>query len=95
MEEKIYASLKNVVDPEIGFDVVSLGLIYGVLVDGTKAVVTMTLSTQACPLHEMMLEWVESAVLAVDGIDKCEINLVWEPAWNIEMASEEVKAALA
>ena len=88
MKEKIYGALSNIVDPEVGFDIVSLGLIYG------KAKVTMTLSTRSCPLHEMILGWVETAVLNVDGVKECEIDLVWEPAWSIEMASDEVKAQL-
>ena len=54
----------------------------------------MTLSTRSCPLHEMILSWVETAVLNVDGVKECEIDLVWEPAWSIEMASDEVKAQL-
>ena len=95
MKEKIYKALSNIVDPEVGFDIVSLGLIYDVACDENgKAKVTMTLSTRSCPLHEMILGWVETAVLNVDGVKECEIDLVWEPAWSIEMASDEVRAAL-
>ena len=93
MKEKIYDALSNIVDPEVGFDIVSLGLIYDALCD-ENAKVTMTLSTRSCPLHEMILGWVETAVLNVDGVKECEIDLVWEPAWSIEMASDEVKAQL-
>lgn len=71
-----------------------MGLIYDVKVDGEKAMVTMTLSTRSCPLHELILSWVNDAVLRVDGIKECDIELVWEPAWNIEMANDEVKKAL-
>ena len=59
-----------------------------------KAKVTMTLSTKSCPLHEMILGWVETAVLGVEGVKECEIDLVWEPEWNIQMASDFVKAQL-
>ena len=91
MKEKIYDALSNIVDPEVGFDIVSLGLIYDAVCDENgKAKVTMTLSTRSCPLHEMIL----TAVLNVDGVKECEIDLVWEPAWSIEMASDEVRAAL-
>ena len=56
MKEKIYATLSNIVDPEVGFDIVSLGLIYDAACDENgKAKVTMTLSTRSCPLHEMIL----------------------------------------
>lgn len=94
MKDKIYKELSTIVDPEVGFDIVSLGLIYDVKVDGDKAMVTMTLSTRSCPLHELILSWVNDAVLRVDGIKECDIELVWEPAWNIEMANDEVKKAL-
>ena len=67
MKEKIYDALSNIVDPEVGFDIVSLGLIYDVSCDENgKAKVTMTLSTKSCPLHEMILGWVETAVLGVE-----------------------------
>ncbi|WP_169778131.1 metal-sulfur cluster assembly factor [Campylobacter curvus] len=94
MKDKIYKELSTIVDPEVGFDIVSLGLIYDVKVDGEKAMVTMTLSTRSCPLHELILSWVNDAVLRVDGIKECDIELVWKPAWNIEMANDEVKKAL-
>lgn len=94
MKDKIYSVLKNVVDPEVGFDIVSLGLIYDVFVQDDKAHIRMTLSTKSCPLHELILSWVKDATLGVDGINECEIELVWEPAWNIQMASDEVRASL-
>lgn len=95
MRDKIYSALSNIIDPEVGFDIVSLGLIYDAVCDENgNAKVTMTLSTKSCPLHDMILGWVETAVLGVDGVNECEIDLVWEPAWNIQMASDEVKAQL-
>lgn len=94
MKDKIYAEISCVIDPEIGFDLVSLGLIYDVKVDGDVAKITMTLSTRSCPLHELLLSWVKEAALRVDGINECEIELVFEPEWSIEMASDEVKKAL-
>ena len=94
MKERIYDELRTIVDPEVGFDIVSLGLIYDVSVNGDKAKITMTLSTRSCPLHELILGWVNDAVLRVEGIKECDIDLVWEPEWNIQMASDEVKKAL-
>lgn len=94
MKDKIYSEISRVIDPEIGFDLVNLGLIYDVKVDGDVAKITMTLSTRSCPLHELLLDWVKEAALRVDGINECEIELVFEPEWSIEMASDEVKKAL-
>lgn len=94
MKDKIYAEISRVIDPEIGFDLVSLGLIYDVKVDDDRAKIVMTLSTRSCPLHELLLSWVKEAALRVNGINECEIELVFEPEWSIEMASDEVKKAL-
>ncbi|MBE3609116.1 metal-sulfur cluster assembly factor [Campylobacter californiensis] len=94
MKDKIYKELSTIVDPEVGFNIVSLGLIYDVVVDEDKVKVIMTLSTRSCPLHELILGWVNDAVLRVDGIKECDIDLVWEPVWTIQMASDEVKKAL-
>jgi metal-sulfur cluster biosynthetic enzyme len=61
-----------------------------------KVTVTMTLSTKACPLHQMIIQWVEEAVLReLPKVQIASVDLVWEPAWNISMASDEVKAKLA
>ncbi|WP_331774510.1 metal-sulfur cluster assembly factor [Sulfurospirillum sp. 1612] len=93
-EENVYDAIKTVIDPEVGFDIYSLGLIYGVRVEDDHAHVTMTLSTRGCPLHEMMKQWTKEAVERIDGISSCDVEIVWEPAWNITMASDEVKKAL-
>lgn len=93
-EQSIVDSIKSVIDPEVGFDVYSLGLIYKISFENSCVKVTMTLSTKACPLHELIQQWVKDAVLKVKGVEECEIDLVWEPAWNITMASDEVKKAL-
>lgn len=93
-EQDIYDAISTVIDPEVGFDIVSLGLIYGVKIDDGTVYVTMTLSTRGCPLHELIQQWTKDAVLKVEGAKACEIEIVWEPAWNISMASERVKKEL-
>jgi len=93
-QEEVYAGIATVIDPEVGFDIVSLGLIYSVVIDEAHVHVNMTLSTKACPLHELIKQWVYEAVLKVEGVSTCEIEIVWEPAWNITMANDEVKKAL-
>jgi metal-sulfur cluster biosynthetic enzyme len=54
----------------------------------------MTLSTRACPLHQMIVQWVKDAVLKMADIKDVEVELVWEPEWNISMADDNVKKAL-
>lgn len=93
-QEDVYAAISTVIDPEVGFDIVSLGLIYDVTIESHHVHVTMTLSTRGCPLHELIKNWTKEAVEKIEGVQSCEIEIVWEPAWNISMASEEVKKAL-
>lgn len=93
-QEAVYGAIGTVIDPEVGFDIVSLGLIYKVDVKESHVHVTMTLSTRGCPLHELIQQWTKEAVLKLDDVDTCDIEIVWEPAWNIMMASDEVKKAL-
>jgi metal-sulfur cluster biosynthetic enzyme len=97
-KEDIYKAISTVIDPEVGFNLVEMGLIYDATYnEETKHVqVKMTLSTKACPLHQMILQWVEEAVLReLPEVESVDIDLVWEPAWNISMASDEVKKKLA
>jgi len=93
-EEDVYNAISTVIDPEVGFDIVSLGLIYGVKIEEGNVHVTMTLSTKGCPLHELIQQWTKDAVLKIEGVQNCDIEIVWEPAWNISMASERVKKEL-
>jgi metal-sulfur cluster biosynthetic enzyme len=93
-QEDVYAAISTVIDPEVGFDIVSLGLIYDVAIEENHVHVTMTLSTRGCPLHELIKNWTKEAIEKIEGVQACEIEIVWEPAWNITMASEEVKKAL-
>jgi len=94
-KEQIYDAISTVIDPEVGFNLVELGLIYDAIIDESCNVkVVMTLSTKACPLHQMIVQWVEEAVKRVDGVNSVEVEVVWEPEWNISMASDNVKKAL-
>lgn len=93
-EEDIIKSIKTVIDPEVGFDVYSMGLIYDIFIEGEMVKINMTLSTKGCPLHELIKQWVKDAVLKVDGVKDAEITIVWEPAWNAGMATDEVKKAM-
>ena len=100
-KEEIFKAVSTVNDPEVGFNLVEMGLIYDAeafINDEGKeeVIVTMTLSTKACPLHQMIVQWVEEAVIReLPSVDKATANVVWEPAWNISMASDEVKAKLS
>ena len=95
-KEEIYDAISTVIDPEVGFNLVEMGLIYDVECDEADNVkVTMTLSTRGCPLHQMMIQWVEEAVLRHTKAESCEAIVVWEPEWSFEMAQPHVKEKLA
>jgi len=94
-KDEIFQAISTVIDPEVGFNLVEMGLIYDASSDDEGNVkVTMTLSTKACPLHQMILQWVKEAVEKLPNVKEVDIEVVWEPAWNITMADENVKKAL-
>ena len=93
-EQDIYDAISTVIDPEVGFNLVEMGLIYGVDIDGNKVKITMTLSTPSCPLHEMLMNWTKEAVMKVEGVESVEAELTFDPPWNPTMAQDHVKKAL-
>jgi len=94
-KEEIFKAISTVIDPEVGFNLVEMGLIYDASSDDEGNVkVTMTLSTRACPLHQMILQWVKEAVEKLPDVKEVDVEVVWEPAWNISMADDNVKKAL-
>jgi len=94
-KDDAYKAISKVIDPEVGFNLVEMGLIYDTIIDENCNVkVVMTLSTRGCPLHQMITQWVKEAVETLDGVGDVEVEVVWEPAWNISMADDNVKRAL-
>jgi len=94
-KETTFEAISTVIDPEVGFNLVEMGLIYDAIIDEDCNVqVIMTLSTQGCPLHQMIKQWVAEAVEKLEGVGAVEVEVVWEPAWNISMADDNVKNAL-
>ncbi len=99
-EEMVRAALKNVVDPEIGLDIVNLGLIYrvDVLNEGRLIDIDMTLTTPACPAGPQIINQARSEVMALADVYKSledvKINLVWTPFWNPSLMSEDAREEL-
>jgi metal-sulfur cluster biosynthetic enzyme len=94
-KEQVMEALKEVYDMEIGFDIVSLGLVYGVEIDNENNVkVTMTLTTPMCPLAGFIIEDARSKVQQIEGVNKVDVELTFDPPWTPEKASDEVKKIL-
>ncbi|HKX78623.1 MAG TPA: SUF system Fe-S cluster assembly protein [Novosphingobium sp.] len=93
--EGVISALKEIYDPEIPVNIYDLGLIYGVDVsDDASVAVTMTLTTPHCPVAESMPGEVELRVAAVPGVRDCEVNLVWDPPWDMMKMSDEARLEL-
>jgi len=91
-EELVLQTLRQVIDPEIGCNIVDLGLIYSVTITGAKVNVTMTLTTPGCPMHESIRWGANNALLNLEGVEDVEVELVWDPPWNPSMMTETGRA---
>jgi len=95
MKNSIVKALETVIDPELGVDIINLGLVYGVdLDDEGQCTVEMTLTTMGCPLSDILDHDIRQSLLTVDGINSVELHLVWYPAWGPERMSRYAKMAL-
>ncbi len=93
-KETVRKVLTEVIDPEIGINIVDLGLIYDIQVEGDKVHVKMTLTVPGCPLGNFILAQAKEKVEGLEGVKEADIELVWDPPWNISMISEEAKRRL-
>ena len=91
-EEAIRAALRSVIDPEVGMNVVDLGLVYGIEIAPDRVRVAMTMTTPACPMGAMITEDARGAIrdIAPDGADIL-VDLVWDPPWSPERMTENAK----
>ncbi len=95
MDDRVIEALRQVVDPELGVNIVDLGLVYGTGMKEGLVHVRMTMTTPACPMEELLMEMVHSAVLReIPEARSVEVDLVWDPPWKPEMMSEAAKAQL-
>ena len=85
--------MRQVMDPEIGCNVVDLGLVYGISIAGAKVRLQMTLTTPGCPMSESIAQGARWALLGIDGVDEAEVELVWDPPWHPSMMTETGHAA--
>ena len=93
--EDVVLALKQVYDPEIPVNVYDLGLIYELHIDKEHAVyIKMTFTAPNCPMADYVIAEVKKSVENTPGVTRCEIELVWEPAWDSSLLSDEARVAL-
>ena len=88
-EPLILETLRQVVDPEIDCNIVDLGLIYAIRIDGGKVSVQMPLTTQGCPMHESIAWGVKNALLNLEAVEEANVEIVWDPPWHPAMMTEK------
>ena len=95
LKDQIIAEIKKIYDPEIPVNIYELGLIYDIKVENKNtAKVKMTLTSPNCPVAESLPKEVKDSIMQVEGIDKVDLDLVWDPPWNKSMMSESAKLEL-
>ena len=92
--EEVVDTLHQVEDPELGMDIVDLGLLYDVEVDGQKVKVTYTLTSMGCPAGAMIQEDIDRVVRELDGVEDVQSELTFEPPWTPDRMSEDAKFIL-
>lgn len=87
-------ALRDVIDPEVGLNIVDLGLVYGLDLEGANIHARLTMTTPACPLGEQIVRDAEDRLRAVEGVGEVSVELVWEPLWTPERMSAEARETL-
>jgi metal-sulfur cluster biosynthetic enzyme len=93
-KEEVVEALRQVEDPELGMDIVELGLLYDVEVEGPKVKVLHSLTSMGCPAGPMIQHDIDAFARQVPGVEDVEIELVWDPPWTPERMSEDAKFIL-
>ncbi len=93
-EKSVIEALKTCYDPEIPVNIYDLGLVYGIEIKGGTVKVTMTLTAPGCPMHSVITRDVKSKLEDMVGVEKAEVELVWEPRWTVDRVSPEGKKIL-
>lgn len=93
-EEQVKLALRRVKDPDLHLNIVDLGLLYGIRVDGSTVNVDMTLTSPACPSGPEIVGSVEREVSAIDGVETVKTNIVWTPFWTPDRIEPRVRAYL-
>ena len=92
LAERVATALKTVIDPELGYNIVDIGLVYGVEEDDGHVSITLTTTTPGCPATAFIRAAVENCAAAVPGVCAVEVEMTWQPRWSPERMSQAAKA---
>jgi metal-sulfur cluster biosynthetic enzyme len=93
-KDEVVEALRQVEDPELGMDIVDLGLLYDVEVLGPRVKVTHSLTSMGCPVGPMIQEDIHRVTSEIDGVEAVEVELTWDPPWSPERMSDDAKFIL-
>ena len=93
-KDDVVEALRQVEDPELGMDIVDLGLLYDVDIDGSKVKVIHSLTSMGCPAGPMIQEDIQSVASQLSGVENVEIELTWDPPWTPDKMSDDAKFIL-
>ena len=93
-EDSVFEAVKEIIDPEVGINIVDMGLIYGVDIEDETVNITMTLTSPGCPAGGQLINGTQHVTQQLEGVEEVNINVVWTPRWTPEMMTEEAKDEL-
>jgi metal-sulfur cluster biosynthetic enzyme len=93
-EDQVREALKQIEDPEVGLNIVDLGLVYDIEIEGDSVHVRMTLTSPGCPVGPQLLNGSRMVVQDLEGVEHVEVQLVWEPFWTPDRINPEYRAIL-
>jgi len=91
-EDVVRAALRRVKDPELNLNIVDLGLVYGIAVEGSRVTINMSLTSPGCPSGPEIMTAAEQQVRSLDGVEDVAVNLVWDPMWSPERIEPRIRA---
>jgi len=92
--DEVIEALRQVEDPELGMDIVDLGLLYDVEVEGPKVKVTHSLTSMGCPVGPLIQEDIDRVTRELPGVEDVDVELTWDPPWTPEKMSDDAKFIL-
>ena len=93
-EDSVFEAIKEIIDPEIGINIVDMGLIYEVDIDDTTVDITMTLTSPGCPAGGQIVNGTQHVTQQLEGVEEVNVQVVWTPRWTPELMSEEARDEL-